>query len=177
MRRRDAILGIGCTAVAWSLRARAAQEMPVVGFLSGSTVSEPANEAFRQGLGLSGFHDGTNVSIELRYADNNYERLDQLAADLVHRRAAVIVAGGGAPSAEAAKRATQSIPIVFVNGVDPVASGLVTSINQPSGNVTGISFFGVVLISKRMELLHQLVPKAKILALLTNLKNPNLKLR
>jgi putative tryptophan/tyrosine transport system substrate-binding protein len=177
MRRRDAILGIGCTAVAWSLRARAAQEMPVVGFLSGSTVSEPANEAFRQGLGLSGFHDGTNVSIELRYADNNYERLDQLAADLVHRRAAVIVAGGGAPSAEAAKRATQSIPIVFVNGVDPVASGLVTSINHPSGNVTGISFFGVVLISKRMELLHQLVPKAKILALLTNLKNPNLKLR
>lgn len=176
MRRRDAILGIGCTAVAWSLGARA-QQTPLVGFLSGSTVSEPASLAFRQGLGLSGFYDGRNVSIEFRYAENKYERLDELAAELVDRRVAIIVAGGGAPSAEAAKRATQSIPIVFVNGVDPVTSGLVASINHPGGNVTGISFFGVVLISKRMELLHELAPKAKVFSLLTNLKNPNLKIR
>jgi putative ABC transport system substrate-binding protein len=176
MRRRDAILGIGCTALSWSSGARA-QHMPVVGFLSGSTFSEPAIQAFKQGLGLSGYHEGKNISIELRSAENSYERLDNLAADLVDRRVAVIVAGGGAPSAEAAKRATQSIPIVFVNGIDPVASGLVTSINRPSGNVTGISFFGVVLISKRMELLHQLVSEAKVFSLLTNLKNPNLKIR
>jgi putative tryptophan/tyrosine transport system substrate-binding protein len=176
MRRRDAIFGIGSTAVAWSLTAHA-QQMPVVGYLSGSTAGGPAREALRQGLALGGYSEERNVSVESRYADNQYERLDELAADLVKRRVAVIVAGGGAPAAEAAKRATQTIPVVFVNGVDPIAAGLVTSINRPGANVTGISFYGVVLISKRVELLHQLVPEAKTFALLTNPRNPNLELR
>ena len=130
----------------------------------------PYRTAFVQGLKEAGFVEGQNVAIEYRLASNQYDRLPALAADLVGRQVAVFVAVGGNLSAQAAKAATSTIPIIFVIGGDPVAAGLVASLNRPGGNVTGVSWIATALTAKRLDLLHQLVPKAVLIGVLINPK-------
>jgi putative ABC transport system substrate-binding protein len=144
--------------------------MPLIGFLSGASAVpyEPIVAAFRQGLADAGYIEGQNMTIEYRWADGQYSRLPALAADLVARKVAVIAAAGGIGSALAAKAASPTIPIVFVTGDDPVKFGLVDSLNQPGGNVTGVSFLLPALEAKRLELLHELVPNASPIAVLVN---------
>jgi putative tryptophan/tyrosine transport system substrate-binding protein len=168
MRRRDLIKGVVGSAVAWPLAARAQQAaMPVIGFLR-STPADPFTnlvEPLRRGLKEMGFVEGENVVIQQRYADNHLDRLPDLARDLVNRKVAVIVANSLA--AEAARAATKTIPIVFVTADDPVTRGLVSSLNRSAGNLTGLTFFGGgKLGAKRLELLHELVPKATVIGLL-----------
>jgi putative tryptophan/tyrosine transport system substrate-binding protein len=167
VRRREFIRVFGSMAAAWPLTTRAQQAaMPVIGFLR-STPAEPFAHivaAFRQGLNEAGFIEGQNVTVEQRWADNQLDQLPGLAADLVRRRAAVIV--GNAPAVEAARSVAATIPIVFVIGGDPVALGLVTSLNRPGGNLTGLTFFGNRLSAKRVEMLHELVPGTSVIAAL-----------
>jgi putative ABC transport system substrate-binding protein len=161
-------------AAAWPLAARAQQAaVPTVGFLNSGSAGELMHllAAFRSGLDSAGYRDGQNVEIAFGWADGQYERLPQLAADLMRRRVAVIVAGGP-PAAQAAKAATSSIPIVFTSGEDPVKSGLVASLNRPGGNITGVSVFTGVLGAKQLGLLRDLVPGAKTVGLLVNSDNP-----
>jgi putative tryptophan/tyrosine transport system substrate-binding protein len=171
MRRRDFITGIGVAAVVWPLAAHAQQAVPVIGFLfaqSARTYPELI-EAFRQGLSQAGFVEGQNLAIEYRWAENHYDRLPALAADLVARKVAVIVAAGGGQSPLAAKPTTATIPIVFTMGdLDPVAAGLVASINRPGGNVTGVVPMVSALGPKRLELLHEIAPGTKRIAMLSN---------
>jgi putative ABC transport system substrate-binding protein len=175
IRRREFITLLGGVA-AWSIAARAQQPpMPVIGFLGSASPDtyEPLVVAFREGLKVNGFEEDRNVGIEYRWAQDRHEQLPGLAADLVRHKVAVILASGGGVSALAAKGATQTIPIVFVNGSDPIKNGLVASINRPGSNVTGISLISVELEAKRFELLRDLVPKAVLVAFLMNPRNPD----
>jgi putative tryptophan/tyrosine transport system substrate-binding protein len=167
MERRQFITLLGGAAVASPRVVRAQQPaMPVIGFLHSTTAAATSNRvaAFRQGLNEAGFVDGRNVAIEFRFAEGHLDRLPALAADLVGRRVAVIVTDY--TSAPAAKAATSTIPIVFVTGADPVEGGLVGSLKRPGGNVTGVSFFAAPVSAKRLELLHALLPKPVVIALL-----------
>jgi len=171
MNRREFVTLLGGAPVAWPLAARAQPPaVPVIGFISGRspTDSEALATAFRRGLADSGYVEGRNVAIEYRWAEYHNERLPALAADLVRLKVAVIASISGTPTVLAAKAATSTIPIVFAIGSDPVASGVVTSLNQPGGNVTGVTFFAVALGSKRLELLRDFVPKATSIAVLVN---------
>jgi putative ABC transport system substrate-binding protein len=173
MKRRQFIVGLG-SAATWSLAAGAQQAaMPVVGYLHISTPVETGGAvvAFRNGLSEAGFVEGHNVAIEYRFAEFQVDRLPALAADLVRRRVAVIVAAGGNQAPLAARAATSTIPIVFVGPDSPVESGLVASFNRPGGNITGVTFDNSVLTAKRLELLHELVPGAKTIALLVKPTN------
>jgi putative ABC transport system substrate-binding protein len=160
MRRREFIAGVG-GAAAWSLAARAQQPaMPVIGYLSVTSLDAYRLRGFHQGLKEAGFVEGENVAIEYRWADNQIDRLQTLAAELVRRRVAVIVAGGGFRSGLAAKTETKSIPVLFVAGEDPVKLGLVSSLAKPDGNLTEINILVAEVVTKRLELLRQLLPKA-----------------
>jgi putative tryptophan/tyrosine transport system substrate-binding protein len=174
MNRRNMIALLG-GAVAWPVAARAQQAaMPVVGYLSsGSNMFPERVRAFRQGLGETGYIEGQNVAVEYRWAEGQYDRLPALAADLVHRQVNVIVTPDAVLTAQAAKAATTTIPIVFGAGADPVAFGLVASLSHPGGNLTGVSALNVELGPKRLALLHELVPTATAIALLVNPANPN----
>jgi ABC-type uncharacterized transport system substrate-binding protein len=169
MRRREFVFALA-GAAAWPLGARAQQSaMPVIGFLDATTTTGRIEfvTAFRQGLSEAGFVEGRNVAIEFRSAEGHPERLPDLAADLVGRQVAVILATGGAASALAARGASSTIPIVVVFGTDPVKLGLVESLGRPAGNVTGATFMGVELASKQLGLLRQIVPSAKTIAFLS----------
>ena len=170
MRRRDFVVGLfGGAAMAWARVSRAQQlSLPMIGFLRSSSLADSTilGTAFRNGLWETGFVDGQNVAIEYHYADNQFDRLPGLVANLIRQQAAVIV--GNAAPALAAKAATTTVPIVFVTGGDPVEDGLVATMNRPGGNVTGVSFFGSVVGAKRLELLRQLVPSATTIAVLVN---------
>lgn len=173
MRRREFIKLMGGAAVAWPLAARAQQPgMPVVGFLGTRASGDDPQllTAFRSGLKEVGYVEGQNVAMEYRFADNQYDRLPSLAADLARRQVAVIVANG--PAAKAAKEATPKIPIAFVAGFDPVEVGLVASMSRPGGNITGVSILDVELGPKRLQLLHELAPTATIVAALVNPTDP-----
>lgn len=170
MRRREFIALLG-GAVAWPLSARAQQQsVPLIGFLHSASAEGAARvvTAFQQGLNDNGRFEGRNLAIEYRWAEGRYEQLPTLAAELVRMKPAVIFASGGAVSPLSVKKATATIPIVFVTGSDPVKVGLVASLNRPGGNVTGVSFFAGMLEAKRLELLHELLPKAAAIGVLTN---------
>ena len=171
MRRREFIV-LSCAA--WPLCARAQQGMPVIGFLSGRSQDEASGDtaAFHQGLNEMGYVGGRDIAVEYRWAEGRNELLPNLAADLVRRQVAVLAAVGGNNSALAAKRATATIPIVFISSADPVLVGLVTSLSHPGGNVTGVSWFDAELGRKQLQLLNELIPNVTVVALMVNPQSP-----
>jgi len=170
MRRRDFVRGIAASAVASPLAAQAQQEIPVIGFLNTASLGPIARsvEAYRTGLRESGYVEGYNLKIEYRWAEGRYDKLPQLAADLVARKVALISTFGGEGSAIAAKAATETIPIVFNMSIDPVKLGLINSFNRPGGNVTGVMSLTSALEGKRFGLLREVVPHADAIAILVN---------
>jgi putative ABC transport system substrate-binding protein len=173
MRRRDFMTLLGSAATAWPLGARAQTSPPLIGFLSsGDAVTwRPFTAGFRKGLLEEGFAEGQHLRIEYRWGEGRYDRLPEVATELVRLQPAVIL-GGGPPAAHALKAATTTIPIVFVSGDDPVKSGLVESLNRPGANVTGAAIFTGQLGAKQLGLLRELAPNATVVAMLVNPKNP-----
>jgi putative ABC transport system substrate-binding protein len=173
MKRREFVRLFGGAAVSWPLAVYAQQRpIPVIGFVNAASPGPLRQQiaAFREGLKDSNYVESQNVAVEYRWAEGQYDRLPALVADLVRQQVSVIVAGGGAPAVLAAKAATTTIPIVFSAGGDPVRSGLVASLNQPSGNITGVYQFTSGLEAKRLGLLHEMLPKATPIAVLINPK-------
>ena len=176
IKRREFIMLLNGAAAAWPLVARAQQSaIPVIGYLSsgsqGSNVFRVT--AFWQGLNETGYIEGRNVEIQYRWAENHFDQLSALVSDLVGRPVDVMVTGGGTQTALAAKAASTTIPIVFVIGADPVKFGLVASMNRPGGNVTGVSSLNNVVVTKQLELLHEMIPKAALVGFFVNPTNPN----
>jgi putative tryptophan/tyrosine transport system substrate-binding protein len=173
MRRRDVIRGIVGSAAAWPLAARAQQALPLVGILhEGLPAPLALTAAFQQGLIEGGIGRGSSVKIENRWAEGQYNRLPALAADLIDHRVNIIVAAY-LVAARAAEAATHMVPIVFITGSDPVTAGLVSSLNQPTGNATGVAFMFTRLGEKNLATLHELVPNALVIGALVNPNNPN----
>jgi putative ABC transport system substrate-binding protein len=174
MKRREFIMLVVGAAATWPLAARAQSAMPVIGFLSSLAHTDLGLviPGFHEGLNGAGFVEGRNIAIEYRWAEGDYQRLPALANDLVKQKVAVIAAISGTPSALAAKAATATIPIVFAIGGDPVAPGLVASLNRPGGNVTGASFYTSPVVTKRLDLARELVPEGSVIATLINPTNP-----
>src|SRR6202045_58461 len=173
MKRRQFIALLGGTTLGWPLAARAQQPaIPMIGYVNSGTLAANTNNvaAFRQSLKGAGFIEGQNVAIEFRWGENQFDRLPALLADLINRPVSVIV--GNTLSVLRSKAATTTIPIVFTTGSDPVRDGLVTSLNRPGGNATGVVFFAGVLGAKRLELFRQIVPKARTIAMLVNPNSP-----
>ena len=174
MRRRELIASIGGAALAWPFAGLAQQKaMPVIGWLASGSSGPyaPFVAAFRQGLSENGYIEGQNLATEYRWAEGQYDRLPALAADLVSIKVAVIATSGSTPSARAAQNATSTIPIVFSVGGDPVELGLVASLARPGGNLTGFTILAVDLMPKQLELLSELVPEARVIALMINPNN------
>src|SRR5262244_390488 len=174
MKRREFITLLGGAAASWPVAARAQRpSIPLIGFLDATTAADTVYRvsAFREGLKEAGFIDGHNVTIVFRWAENKLDRLPALAADLVQRQVAVIVGPNIVMSA--ARAATSTIPIVFVSGGDPIATGLVTNLSRPGGNITGVSFASVPLQPKRLGLLHELVPPPATIAWLRDARDPS----
>jgi putative ABC transport system substrate-binding protein len=177
MRRRDFIKFVAGSATFWSFAAHAQQPaMPLIGVLHGVAAAQWADRmvGFHKGLGEAGFIEGRNVAIEYGWAEGQFDRLPAMAADLVSRKVVVILAGASDVAIRAAMTATKTIPIVFTTASDPVRAGFVTSLDHPGGNTTGITFMGVDLVAKRLQLLHEILPAATRIALLVNPNNPGL---
>jgi putative ABC transport system substrate-binding protein len=175
MRRRQFLTLLGGAAASWPLAARAQQPpLPVIGVLYGVSAAEWTGPmaGFHRGLAEAGFIEGRNVAIEYRWAEGQYDRMPAMAADLVKRKVAVILVGGYLPGVRATMAATKTIPIVFTTNSDPVASGIVASLNRPGANVTGVTGLGGELVPKRLEVLHELIPTAAKFAVMVNQANP-----
>ena len=174
MRRREFLLVLGAAVMATPALRAQQKAMPVIGYLASATpdVNAQLLPAFLVGLGETGWVEGQNVAIEYRWAEDHYERLPALAADLVSRKVDLIVSTGGTPGALAAKNATSTTPIIFITGGDPVEQGLVASLARPGSNLTGVTLLLVELTPKRLELISELVPRARVIALLANPRNP-----
>jgi putative ABC transport system substrate-binding protein len=176
MKQRHFLAGLVSATVVWPLTALAQQPaVPVIGFLNSASPGPfvQYSAAFGRGLNERGYVEGQNVAVEYRWAEGRFDRLPMLAAELVHRNVAVISASGGLPSALAAKAATATIPIVFILASDPIKLGLVASLNRPGGNATGVGLFSITIEPKKLQILHELVPKAMKIGVLVNPRSPN----